>query len=316
MDQPVILLADNDLGERDFEVRLLEEHIPTASVVVADCRSEADVLAEVTDHQPHAIVTQWAPISAAVLDKLDRCQVISRVGIGLDMIDLEAADRRGIPVVNVPHYCTEEVATHAVAMALALWRRLPQLDSAVRSGEWNAAGTAPIIRRLSKSTVGLVGLGRIGTIVAGAFASFGARVIVHDPVQGDDAYERVPVETLARESDIISLHAPLTASTRHLVDGDFLVGCQRAPIIVNTSRGGLIDLDALVEGLESGKVAGAGLDVFEEEPLDISHPILGQANTILTPHAAWCSREALPELRRESILNVIRMLTDFPRVRR
>lgn len=310
MSQPVVLLTDNDLGKREFETSLLVEHIPNVSVVEADCQSEADVLDEVASNQPDAIVTQWAPITGAVIERLTRCKVISRIGIGLDMIDLEAAARHEIPVLNVPHYCTEEVATHAVAMALALWRRLPQLDSAVRSGAWNAAEAAPMIGRLSESTVGLVGMGRIGTIVARVFDAFGARVIVTDPAARQDGYERVPLEQLTREADVVSLHAPLTPETHHLVNSKFLAACRPGVVIVNTSRGGLIDMDSLLDGLKVGLVAGAGLDVFESEPLDASHPITRQPNTIITPHAAWCSRAALPELRRESIFNVIRTLTD------
>lgn len=299
-----VLLTDSDLGDRSFERDLLHA-AGDVEVVIADCRTEDDVVAEVRRHDPDAIVTQWAPIGARAFDAATRLKLVSRVGIGIDMIDLPTAHAAGVEVRNVPHYCTEEVATHAVALALALWRRLPQLDAEVRSGEWNAAAHAPEIGRLSGATVGLVGAGRIGALVGRAFAVWGARVIVVDPVPGDDGFERVEFDELARRSDIVSLHAPLLDSTRHLVGRDFLAAAERRPIIVNTSRGGLVDLDALTEAAHDGRVRGLGLDVFEEEPLAADHPIRTAPNTLLAPHAAWCSREALPDLRRGAVENVI-----------
>jgi D-3-phosphoglycerate dehydrogenase len=305
----VVLLTDNDLGDRGLEIELLRQHIPGVEVVSANCRDEADVHDQVRTHRPDAIITQWAPITARVLAEADRCRIVSRMGIGLDMIDLEAARDGGIEVRNVAHYCTEEVATHAVALALALWRRLPQMDREVRSGRWEAANMAPFIGRLSDATVGLVGAGHIGSLVGHAFAAWGMRVIVHDSAADSTPYTRVPLEQLAAQSDLISLHAPLTESTRHLVDASFLALAERQPILVNTSRGGLVDIDAVVDALSSGTLNGSGLDVFEEEPLDPAHPITLHPNTILTPHAAWCSRAALPELRRESVMNVVAALT-------
>lgn len=308
MEQLVVLLTDNDLGDRRMEVDLLTELIPGIEVVSAECRTESDVLEAVRRYRPHAIISQWVPITREILEAADRCRVVSRLGIGLDMIDLSAAHDLGVEVRNVPHYCTEEVATHAVSMALALWRRLPQLDREVRQGHWKAASHAAEIDRLSDATVGLIGSGRIGSLVGKAFAAWGTRVIVHDPATGADPFPRVDLEELATSSDIISLHAPLTPATRHLIDAGFLGRTSRRPILVNTSRGGLVDIEAVTTALTSGALRGAGLDVFEEEPLDPSHPIVDAPNTILTPHAAWCSEAALPELRRESVMNVVHVL--------
>lgn len=308
MNRPTVLLTDSDLGDRELEVGWLVEALG-AEVVVADCTTADDVLREVEKHHPDAIVTQWAPIDAAAIAAASgTCRIISRIGIGVDMIDLAAAAEAGIPVRNVPYYCTEEVATHAVAMALALWRRLPQLDAEVRAGIWNAAAHAEHINRLSSATVGLIGGGRIGQLVAKAFEAWGATIIIVDPAPPSDHYERVTLDELARRADIISLHAPLMESTRHLVGRDFLASLERHPVIVNTSRGALIDVEAAVDAVNSGLVRGLGLDVFEEEPLAAAHSVRDAKNTLLAPHAAWCSHEALPDLRRGAIDNVVEAL--------
>lgn len=302
-----VLITDNDLGDSELESRVLRDGLD-ADVVVRACRTEADVLAAVSETQPDGMLVQWAPITRAVLESAASCRAISRLGIGLDMIDLEAAAARGIPVRNVPHYCTEEVATHAVALGLALWRRLPDLDAQVRGGRWEAAAAADSMSRLSESTVGLIGMGRIGRLVADAYAQWGATVVVSDPVSGDDPYERVSVEELAARAQLISLHAPLTAQTRNLVNDAFLARCTQAPILINVSRGGLHDSAAVASALADGRLSGAGIDVFITEPLPLDDPLRGAPHTILTPHAAWCSRQALPELRRLAALNLVEEL--------
>jgi D-3-phosphoglycerate dehydrogenase len=151
-------------------------------------------------------------------------------------------------------------------------------------------------------------MGRIGRLVADAYAVWGARVIVHDPVQGSDPYPRVPLSTVADEADLISLHAPLLAETHHIVDASFLSRVARRPHLVNVSRGALVDTFALAEALLTDSIAGAGIDVFESEPLAADHPLRTAPNTILTPHGAWCSVDALPELRKGAVKNVIEAL--------
>lgn len=305
--RPTVLLTDNDLGDRELEVGWLRAALD-AEVIVADCRTAAEVREQVERFRPAAIVTQWAPIDAAAIASAEGCRVISRIGIGVDMIDLEAASRAGIPVRNVPHYCTEEVATHAVAMALALWRRLPQLDAEIRSGTWAAAAHAPRIDRLSGATLGLLGCGRIGTLVGRAFEAWGTRVIVVDPAPAADSWERVDLRGLAEQADIISLHAPLLPQTHHALDAELFAAMRRRPVLVNTSRGGLIDIDAAVAAVTAGRLRGLGLDVFDEEPLAHDHPVRSAPDTLLAPHAAWCSAQALPDLRRGAIDNVIEVL--------
>lgn len=300
-----VLITDNDLGDSALEREILERELG-AQVHVAHCATEAEVLEAVNRIRPHALLVQWAPITARVLNAAQpELVAIARFGIGIDMIDTAAARDHGVTVDNVPDYCIEEVATHSVALALALWRRLPALDAELRDGQWAATAHAPEIRRLSQSTVGLIGLGRIGSRVAAAFDALGARVIVSDPIAGEDPYPRVGLAALAAEADLVLLHAPLVPATRHIVGRDLLAQFRRRPIIVNTSRGGLIDTEALVEALTSGQIAGAGLDVFEEEPLAADHPIRTAPNTLITAHAAWASDAALPELRERTARAVV-----------
>ncbi|GAA1962168.1 C-terminal binding protein [Microbacterium aquimaris] len=304
-----VLLTDSDLGDRGLEVSWLTAELDV-EVVVAHCTTAEDVAREVRACRPDAIVTQWAPIDAAVVaEAAPSCRIISRLGIGIDMIDVSAAEAAGIQVRNVAHYCTEEVATHAVAVALSLWRRLPDLDREVRAGRWGAAAHAGRISRLSDATLGLVGCGRIGRLVARAFEAWGTRVIVFDPVDARDGYERVGLGTLAERADIVSLHAPLVDSTRHIVGEEFLAAVRRRPIVVNTARGGLIDVDVAVAALDDGRIGGLGLDVFDVEPLSEDAAIRHAPSTIITPHAAWCSAQALPDLRRGAIDNVVEALT-------
>jgi D-3-phosphoglycerate dehydrogenase / 2-oxoglutarate reductase len=300
---PRVLITDSDLGDSALETSILEERL-SAEVRVDQLRTEAEVIGAVADYQPDALLVQWAPITRAVFEAATRLKVIGRFGIGIDMIDVQAASEHGVAVHNVPDYCIEEVATHAVALGLALWRRLPAFDAQVRAGTPDVASAAGGIGRLSEATIGLVGLGRIGRRVAQAFEVWGARIIVTDPVAGHDGYDRVSLPQQAREADLISLHAPLLPDTYHLIDTQFLDSCQRRPYLVNTSRGGLVDSAAVAAALRDGRLAGAGLDVFESEPLPADDPLQSAPNVMLTPHAAWCSAAALPELRRRAALAV------------
>jgi D-3-phosphoglycerate dehydrogenase len=237
-------------------------------------------------------------------------KIVSRIGIGMDMIDLDAAAKAGIPVKNVPHYCTEEVATHAISLGLALWRKLPQLDAEMRSGKWAAASHASSIKKVSESTIGLVGTGRIGSLVGKYFSAFGARVIAFDPYAKGHGFESVELTQIAKESDLISLHCPLTSENKYLINDSFLASTTKKPILINTSRGGLIDPSAVDKALKSGVLAGAGLDVYEVEPLPMDDILRSSPNALLTPHSSWCSIQALPELRKEAVMNVVNFYKD------
>jgi D-3-phosphoglycerate dehydrogenase len=237
------------------------------------------------------------------------------MGVGLDNIDLPAATRRGAWVTNVPDYCVEEVSDHAVAMLLALWRGINRMDRDVKAGSWNPA-TAKLTR-IATRTIGIVGYGNIGRATARKLSKgFGCRVLVNVPsllkrhAIGHELSPQVfvaDVASLQREADAIVLHAPLTAQTRHFAGDAFLARLERKPLLINVSRGGLVDNDALVRALDSGQVSGAGLDVVEGEP---SPPlsITQRGDIIVTPHVAFSSDASLLELRQRSAAEVVRVL--------
>ena len=305
-----VLITDNDLGDGALEINLLKQHL-NAEVLIAQCKSEDDVIKSLSEFNPDAVIVQWAPVKAKAISLMQNVKIISRIGIGMDMIDLEAAAKAGIPVRNVPHYCTEEVATHALSLALSLWRKLPQLDAEMRSGKWAAASHANTIKQLSNSTIGLIGTGRIGSLVGKYFSGFGAKVIAFDPYASGHGFESVELAKIAAESDLISLHCPLTSENKYLINDEFLSSTSKKPILINTSRGGLIDPSAVDKALKSGVLAGAGLDVYEVEPLPIDDILRSSPNTILTPHSSWCSIQALPELRKEAVMNVVNFYNDL-----
>jgi D-3-phosphoglycerate dehydrogenase len=256
---------------------------------------------------------QWTPITSEVLSELPELRFISRLGIGYDMIDVEAASLHGVAVANTPAYCIDEVATHTLAMTLALTRGLKSYDQAVRAGRWQATAGSPKVVRPAATSVLVVGFGRIGSAVARSAAALGYRVLVHDPFVDDDRIARdghrpVSLEGGLREADVVSFHLPLTDDTRHMLDRESLAWAKPGVIVINTCRGGLIEETALVEALRSGQVSGAGLDVFEDEPLGVDHPLLEFDNVIVTPHAAWFSAEAVRDLPVHAAANLIDFL--------
>ena len=309
MDQALVVLTDSDLSSDGAEERILSEH--GFALRRLRCRTAEDVIAGATDAD--ALIVQWAPITGEVLNALPRCRFVSRIGIGVEMIDLEAATRRGVAVANTPEYCVEEVSTHAIAMLLSCVRRLPALDRSVRGGAWRGPQVAPDSRRPSQTTVAILGFGRIGSRTADGVAGMGFRVVVHDPfipseVIAARGYEAVSFEAALERADVVSLHVPLTGQTRRLIDEAAIARLRPGTFIVNTCRGGLVDEAALVAGLESGRIAGAGLDVFEREPLPRESPLLTNPNVVLSPHSAWFSPPALQELAHSAALNVVQFL--------
>ena len=292
-----------------------------------DYRTELDVLAPlgveriepVAVDAPNAdarlnaadvVLVRESPLPAERIGRLDRCRAIVRYGVGVDNIDLEAAAARGIYVANVPDYGSHEVAEHALALILATARRIAQRDRAVRAGAWGVGSREPIAR-LAGSTLGLVGFGRIAEALWRKTAGLGFEAtLVHDPVRTSfpDGVRPVDLESLLAEADVISLHAPLTAATRHLIDADGLAHVRPGAVLVNTARGGLIDEAALLVALDEGRLRGAGLDVFEEEPLPADHPLRQRPQVVLTDHTGWYSDASLDELQRGAATEAARVL--------
>jgi D-3-phosphoglycerate dehydrogenase len=297
MDRLVVAL-DDGYASYDQETSILVA--AGARFEVVPCRgSEARAMAAV--READVVLVRESPVSRAVIGEMTRCRAILRYGIGVDNIDQAAARERGVMVGNVPDYGTEEVASQAVALALAAVRRVRLHDAEVRAGRWSTGVLAPMYR-LRGRTLGLIGYGRIARRTHQMLAGFGfARTLVNDPSAETVAgIEAVDVDTICREADLISLHAPLTAQTRHLIDARRIALMRPTAVLVNTARGGLIDLDALAAALSEGRILGAGLDVFEQEPLPADHPLRRSRNTLLTSHTAWYSTASIPALQQRA----------------
>jgi D-3-phosphoglycerate dehydrogenase / 2-oxoglutarate reductase len=256
----------------------------------------ATIDALVAEHQPAAILTCWAEVSATAIESSAALQVIARMGVGLDNIDVAQATIRGVLVTNVPDYCVEEVSDHAVGLVLAWTRGLVAADREVRAGQWNPAGTR--LRRLSTLTCGVVGYGRIGRRTAEKLRALGAWVVTSRPS---------PLDELLATSDVVILHAPLTAATRHLIGARELALMPPGSLLINVSRGGLVDTDAVAASLHAGHLGGAGLDVIESEPA-VPARLLEHPAVVITPHIAFSSDASLAELRRSAAEEVVRVL--------
>jgi D-3-phosphoglycerate dehydrogenase len=243
------------------------------------------------------------PFTGRVIEHLDRCRVLVRSGAGVENIDVETATARGIAVCHVPDYCSVDVADHTVALILALTRCVVRLDRYVRAGRWqNPVGMTGPVHRLGSRALGLVGFGRVARQVAARMAPMVREVLAYDPYAGAEGaaacgVSLVPLDDLLSEVDIVSLHTPLTAETRHLIARAELACMKPGAVLVNTSRGGVVDEAALIEALREGRLTGAALDVLAEEPPAADSPLLKLDNVILTPHFAGYSEEALETLR-------------------
>jgi D-3-phosphoglycerate dehydrogenase len=261
------------------------------------------------------VLVRESPVSRRVIAAMDRCKGVVRYGIGVDNIDLAAARERQIVVANVPDYGIDEVSTHAVALLLAVARQVLSRDRHVREGRWNAARDQPMYR-LRGRALGLIGYGRIARQVHEKLAGFGFdRVLVHDPAADlPSDVQAATVDEICAQSDVISLHAPFTPATRHLINDQRLALMRPTAILVNTARGGLVDLDALHRALAERRLLGAGLDVFEQEPVDSAHPVFGLKNVVVSDHIGWYSEEAMRDLQRKAAEEVVRILNgDAPK---
>jgi D-3-phosphoglycerate dehydrogenase len=299
-----VLVTDAEYKSLDLEAQVLATG--GHELVPASCRTPEDVI-EAADGMDAALV-QYAPITAAVFEARPQLRLLSRYGVGVDSVDTEAAREHGVWVCNVPDYGTTEVALHAVAMLLAVLRNLAGHDREVGVGRWDYH-LGGELRRPDSLTLGVVGLGRIGRMTAQRAAPWFGAVVGYDPHLPDsvwpEGFERVDLPDLFARSSAVTLHLPLTDATRGLVGFDLLERMPTGSYVVNTSRGGLVDLDALYEALQSGRLAGAALDVLPQEPPPMDHPLLRHPRALITPHVAWYSEEAEVELRRKAAQNIV-----------
>lgn len=303
-----ILVTDYTWGSTDVEASILAG--VGVEIIEAQVGDEDELLALAPEAD--AILTCFARVPGSVIRAGRRLLAIGRYGIGVDNIDVATATELGIPVTNVPAYCLDEVSDHAMALLLACARRVCLYTRAVRRGDWTLAAGAPM-HRLRGQTLGILGFGKIGQTLAPKAQAFGLHVIAHDPFVAPDMAERrnvelVDLDAIFSKSDFLSIHLPLTAETRGLVSRERLRQMKPTSVLINTARGPIIDQPALVEALQAGWVAGAGLDVYEEETLPAGHPLLSLPNVVTTPHVAFYSEESLIDLRTLATRNVAAVL--------
>ena len=289
------------LSKIDAELRLSEAPTPEAIVAVAK--------------QADGLLVTYAKITAEMIGQMTRCRIISRFGIGVDNVDIAAATEKGIVVTKVPDYCIDEVSDHAMALLLAVVRKIPFANARAHAGRWEMPAVVPI-HRLRGSTLGLVGFGRIPQLVAPKAKSFGLHVLTYDPyipqeVTARAGVEKVEFAELVKRSDYISIHSPLMPETHHLFNAAVFAQMNPTAYLVNTARGPIVDEDALAHALDAGQLAGAALDVLSQEP-PTSSPLFGRDNVVLTPHTSFYSVESLVELQTKAADEVVRVLTGQP----
>ncbi len=296
---PSLEPARQALAKLDAELRLADEPTPEA---ILDVARRAD-----------GLLVTFAKITGDIIEQLERCRVIARFGIGVDNVDIETATRLGIVVTYVPDYCLDEVSDHALALLLALARKVTYANQLAQAGRWEMRAVAPL-RRLRGRTLGLVGFGKIPRILAPKAQAFGLKVITFDPYISDEdaaslGVECVDFEQLLQTADYVSIHAPLTPETEYLFKAETFQQMKSDSLLVNTARGPLVDVQDLAAALDEGQLAGAALDVMPEEPPPSDSPLLGRDNVILTPHTAFYSEEALLDLQTKAAQDVARVLS-------
>jgi len=305
---PRVLFSDHDFPDPELERALFAD--AGIDLVEAQCRSDAEVIDAARDCA--GILLQYAPITERVVAALPSLGIVSRIGAGFDTIDVEACAKHGVWVANSPDYGVGEVATHALALTLALVRNVLAYHRDIHAGRWYYLSSGPL-KRASEMTLGIVGLGRIGKRMAYLSRNAFRRVLAYDPylIDGDfPAYvgRVADLAELCSASDVVSIHAPLTAETRGMIDRRVLQRMRPGSYVVNTARGAIVDPDDLLAALDGGILAGAGLDVLPVEPIAADSRLLGHPKVILTPHAAFFSVQAEIELRRKAARNIVSWL--------
>ena len=303
-----ILITDYAWPDLDIERSILEQH--GIELVIAQSGDESHLIECAADVD--AILTNWAQTTAAIIAASGKCKIVSRMGIGLDNIDIEYCTANGIPVTNVPDYCVIEVAEHALAMLLAMARKIAFYHLETKQQKYDLQAGPPM-RRITGQTLGIFGMGNTGRALAERAQGMGLRVIATTRTlpanAGDGNVAFVPFDQLLAESDYISLHAPLTEQTRYLFGADAFTKMKSTAYLINTSRGPLVDHDALWKALQQNEIAGAALDVHDPEPADLSRPLFADPRVIVCPHAAFVSEESLADLRRRAAQQVADRLT-------
>lgn len=305
-----IAVTDHNFPDLSIEKGIFQDAGYTVHDLQADTPQE--IIEGAKDAE--AILVQWAEIDQEIINCLNDVEVIGRYGIGIDNIDVDAASDEEIEIINVPDYCIHEVAEHALGLLLSSWRRIPAYSSSISEGDWDWK-VGRDIYRFSGKTVGLVGFGKIAQQLVGYLDGFNVAVSAYDPhisrqEMSELDVEKTNFEALLTSSDAISIHAPLTAETEGLFGWGQFERMRDDAILVNSSRGGIIRTDELIEALEQGEIRGAALDVLEEEPPSSNSLLRQMDNVILTPHASWYSEESIIELREKLAKYTVEALTE------
>ncbi|MDK2944087.1 C-terminal binding protein [uncultured Mesotoga sp.] len=303
-----VYITDYDYPDIEIERKILRERAD-AEVVSLDTRDPEILKAELRDAD--AIITQYAPISPDVVEVMSKCMAVGRYGIGYDNVNVQACTEKGIMVINVPAYCEEEVSDTALAMMLSLNKKIRFYHSNLQKGIWDWKPGVPI-HQFKRTVAGLIGFGSIARFTARKLKALGLRVLVYDPyveeaLLAECEVESADLDTLLRNSDAISINVPLTSRTKHMIGEAEFAKMKKTAVIINTARGAVIDEKALIRALQNKTIAGAGLDVFEFEPISPDNPLLHMDNVLATPHCGWYSEESKIEIR-------IKLATDMARV--
>lgn len=320
------LVYTSDRYDLGYEVDALAKLTDIDVELVTGLVSNADELVDLAKNADALVVSSREAVSREAIEQLDRCQVIVRMSVGIDNVDLDAATDHGIVVSHCPDYCTNEVADHALALILALNRRIVEVNEDIHKGAWveRSYHTQKILRGpmppLRELTLGIVGLGRIGQAVARRATPFGLRLIASDPyldpaLAEAAGVELVSLDELAAQADIITLHTPLTSETRGMIDSAFFDKVKPSAVLVNTARGPIVDMADLAAALSDGRLAAAALDVTNPEPLPANSPLYTLPNLILTPHDAYYSERSRAQVRVDTLNAALTVLRgSMPRV--
>ena len=312
-DKPYRVYVIQGRGERDFsDCQAALAQVPARMTSLPFIGKEDEIIARTRDAD--ALVVSFSPVTRAVMSALEGLKVVVRTGVGYDVIDVPAATELGVIVVNIPDIWIREVANHALALLFAWNRKIITSDRQVHAGVWGGGVPGDRTGAIHDETVGIVGLGNIGSAFARRVSAFETKVIAHDPYVDDAKFaalgvERVSIEALAERSDYVSVHTLLNAETRHLIGEAFFKRMKPTAILINTSRGPVVDEKALTRALEDKRLAGAALDVWEQEPVAADNPLLKMDNVIATPHAAYFSTAAVAQVPRRCGEEAARVLT-------
>jgi D-3-phosphoglycerate dehydrogenase len=307
------------MSNKNFKVVYTDSYHPTVSaekseldeigaeLIVAECKNENETIAICKDAD--GLLVQHAKITRKVIKSLKKCRIIARFGVGYDNVDVKSATEYGIMVANVPDYCIDEVSSQAIALIMALSRKIVLLNNSIKNGLWDHRIGSPIYKQ-SGQILGIIGLGRIGSVTAKKALGLGFKVQAYDPYisHTDLDVALVDLDFLLQTSDFVSIHTPLNEETYHMIDKDHLKKMKKSAFLINTARGAIIDESALYGALKAGLIAGAGVDVLEQEPPSPDNPLFKLDNFIITPHSAFYSEDSNKLLSLETTRAVVAVL--------